>query len=124
MLPFTEFIISKMTVSSIIIMFTNYIIMCLCSLNSVASYACTYENVIMIIWLPMVNILLSTSQSIQVTLFHDHYLAWPDHGVPANATSMVNFIKRGRNTHPYSKMEILQVHCCAGVRRTSSHSTP
>ncbi len=57
----------------------------------------------------------------QVTLFH--YLAWPDHGVPANAISMVNFIKRVRKTHPYSKTEILLVHCSAGVGRTGTFIT-
>ncbi len=56
-----------------------------------------------------------------MTLFH--YLAWPDHGVPANATSMVNFIKRVRKTHPYSKTDILLVHCSAGVGRTGTFIT-
>ena len=56
-----------------------------------------------------------------ITLFH--YLAWPDHGVPANAISMVNFIKRVRKTHPYSRQDLLLVHCSAGVGRTGTFIT-
>ncbi len=52
-----------------------------------------------------------------------HFLAWPDHGVPANVISMVNFIRRVRKTHPYSKMDILLVHCSAGVGRTGTFIT-
>jgi netrin-G3 ligand len=50
-------------------------------------------------------------------------LAWPDHGVPDNAISMVNFIKRVRKTHPYSKQDLLLVHCSAGVGRTGTFIT-
>jgi netrin-G3 ligand len=50
-------------------------------------------------------------------------LAWPDHGVPNNAISMVNFIKRVRKTHPYSKQDLLLVHCSAGVGRTGTFIT-
>ena len=57
----------------------------------------------------------------EVTLFH--YLAWPDHGVPANAISMVNFIKRVRKVHPYSRQDLLLVHCSAGVGRTGTFIT-
>ena len=57
----------------------------------------------------------------EVTLFH--YLAWPDHGVPANAISMVNFIKRVRKAHPYSRQDLLLVHCSAGVGRTGTFIT-
>ena len=52
-----------------------------------------------------------------------HYLAWPDHGVPANAMSMINFIKRARKTHPYSKEDLVLVHCSAGVGRTGTFIT-
>ena len=52
-----------------------------------------------------------------------HYLAWPDHGVPANAISMVNFIKRVRKAHPYSRQDLLLVHCSAGVGRTGTFIT-
>ncbi len=56
-----------------------------------------------------------------VTLFH--YLGWPDHGVPANAISMINFIKRVRKSHPYSNTDIMVVHCSAGVGRTGTFIT-
>ena len=50
-------------------------------------------------------------------------MAWPDHGVPTNAISLVNFIKRVRNTHPYSRQDLLLVHCSAGVGRTGTFIT-
>ena len=56
-----------------------------------------------------------------VTLFH--YLGWPDHGVPANAISMINFIRRVRKSHPYSNTDIMVVHCSAGVGRTGTFIT-
>ena len=49
-----------------------------------------------------------------------HYVAWPDLGVPANSMSMVNFIKKVRKTHPYSKEDLVLVHCSAGVGRTGT----
>ncbi len=52
-----------------------------------------------------------------------HFLAWPDHGVPTNVISMVNFIRRVRKTHPYSRTDILLVHCSAGVGRTGTFIT-
>ena len=57
----------------------------------------------------------------EVTLFH--YLGWPDHGVPANTISMINFIKRVRKSHPYSKEDLMVVHCSAGVGRTGTFIT-
>ena len=56
-----------------------------------------------------------------MTLFH--YKAWPDHGVPTNAISMVNFIKRVRKAHPYDRQDLLLVHCSAGVGRTGTFIT-
>ena len=52
-----------------------------------------------------------------------HYLAWPDHGVPANAISMLNFVKKVRKTHPYHKQDLVLVHCSAGVGRTGTFIT-
>ena len=57
----------------------------------------------------------------QVTMFH--YLAWPDHGVPVNAFSMVNFIKKVRKTHLYKSKDLILVHCSAGVGRTGTFIT-
>ena len=50
---------------------------------------------------------------------HYHFTVWPDHGVPADKTCMIQFIKRVRNTHPY-KGPTLLVHCSAGVGRTGT----
>jgi hypothetical protein len=58
---------------------------------------------------------------LKVTQFH--YLAWPDHGVPNNAISMINFIKRVRKAHPYDRQDLLLVHCSAGVGRTGTFIT-
>ena len=66
-------------------------------------------------------IMQDNEDSFEVTMFH--YLAWPDHGVPANAMSMVNFIKQVRKTHPYSKEDLVLVHCSAGVGRTGTFIT-
>ena len=64
----------------------------------------------------------STESSIHdVTLFH--YLGWPDHGVPVNAISMINFIRRVRRSHPYSNTCTMVVHCSAGVGRTGTFIT-
>ena len=52
-----------------------------------------------------------------------HYLAWPDHGVPANAISMLNFVKKVRKIHPYHKQDLVLVHCSAGVGRTGTFIT-
>ena len=49
-----------------------------------------------------------------------HYLGWPDHGVPANAISMVNFIRQVRKIHPPFHQPPLLVHCSAGVGRTGA----
>ena len=48
------------------------------------------------------------------------YQAWPDHGVPANAMSLVNFIRRVRKLHPPTHQQPLLVHCSAGVGRTGT----
>ena len=50
---------------------------------------------------------------------HYHFTVWPDHGVPADKTCMIQFIKRVRNTHPYKGPPLL-VHCSAGVGRTGT----
>ena len=63
----------------------------------------------------------ANSTPLEVTLFH--YKAWPDHGVPTNAISMVNFVKRVRKAHPYNRQDLLLVHCSAGVGRTGTFIT-
>jgi len=55
---------------------------------------------------------------LQVTQLH--YLGWPDHGVPANAFSMVNFIRQVRKIHPPFHQPPLLVHCSAGVGKTGA----
>ena len=48
------------------------------------------------------------------------YLAWPDHGVPTNSMSLINFIRRVRKLHPPTHQQPLLVHCSAGVGRTGT----
>ena len=50
---------------------------------------------------------------------HYHFLAWPDHGVPADKTVMMAFARRVRQTHPPEGPPLI-VHCSAGVGRTGT----
>ena len=54
------------------------------------------------------------------TVTHMLYTAWPDHGVPRNAMSLISFIRRVRKEHPTSLATPLLVHCSAGVGRTGT----
>ena len=49
-----------------------------------------------------------------------HYTSWPDHGVPENVMSIINFIRCVRKQHPASLNQPLLVHCSAGVGRTGT----
>ncbi|CAI8048070.1 Receptor-type tyrosine-protein phosphatase S [Geodia barretti] len=56
----------------------------------------------------------------ELTVTHMFYTAWPDHGVPRNAMSLISFIRRVRKEHPASLTTPLLVHCSAGVGRTGT----
>ena len=56
----------------------------------------------------------------ELTVTHMHYTAWPDHGVPRNAMSVISFIRRVRKEHPAYLDKPLLVHCSAGVGRTGT----
>ena len=58
------------------------------------------------------------SAPLKVTQFH--FTGWPDHGVPQNGVTLINFIKRVRTAHPYKDSRPLLVHCSAGVGRTGA----
>eukprot|EP00117_Sycon_ciliatum_P022357 scpid935/ scgid0353/ Receptor-type tyrosine-protein phosphatase S; Receptor-type tyrosine-protein phosphatase sigma len=51
-----------------------------------------------------------------------HFTVWPDHGVPAHATPLINYLKRLRAYHPIDhKPQVpIIVHCSAGVGRTGT----
>ena len=56
----------------------------------------------------------------ELTITHMYYTAWPDHGVPRNAMSVISFVRRVRKEHPaYLDLPLL-VHCSAGVGRTGT----
>ena len=56
----------------------------------------------------------------ELTVTHLYYTAWPDHGVPRNAMSVISFIHRVRKEHPACLDLPLLVHCSAGVGRTGT----
>ena len=53
---------------------------------------------------------------------HYHFTAWPDHGVPKFATSLISFIRKTQRGHNKDKGPLL-VHCSAGVGRTGTFIT-
>ena len=65
------------------------------------------------------NLQASDSEN-ELTVTHMHYTAWPDHGLPQNAMSLISFIGRVRKEHPVSLDQPLLVHCSAGVGRTGT----
>ncbi|XP_065056870.1 mucin-22-like [Rhopilema esculentum] len=50
---------------------------------------------------------------------HFQYVAWPDHGVPKNASTVLDFIHTVRS-HILPRQGPLVVHCSAGVGRTGT----
>ena len=61
------------------------------------------------------------SETLKVTQFH--FTAWPDHGVPKFATSLIAFIRKTQRGHLKDKGVPLLVHCSAGVGRTGTFIT-
>jgi len=55
-------------------------------------------------------------------LYHLHFIAWPDYGIPEYPTSLLSFRRRVRNFIPWEKQgnEPIVVHCSAGVGRTGT----
>ena len=51
-----------------------------------------------------------TATPLKVT--HFHFSAWPDHGVPADKTCLIQFIQRVRKSHKYGGPPLL----CTAVR--------
>ncbi|CAI8058578.1 Receptor-type tyrosine-protein phosphatase alpha [Geodia barretti] len=59
----------------------------------------------------------SSEPALSVTQFH--FTAWPDHGVPDYATSLLAFHKKVKKHHKEA-MGPITVHCSAGVGRTGT----
>ncbi len=62
----------------------------------------------------------SEPNSDALTVTHFHFSAWPDHGVPADKTCLIQFVKRVRKNFPYYESPPLLVHCSAGVGRSGT----
>ena len=56
----------------------------------------------------------------ELCVTHMYFTAWPDHGVPRNAMSVISFIRRVRREHPACLDQPLLVHCSAGIGRTGT----
>ena len=67
------------------------------------------------------QLLKRREKSLKVTQFH--YTAWPDHGVPENAMSLISFIRYVRKMFPISLNHPLLVHCSAGIGRSGTFIT-
>ena len=67
----------------------------------------------------MLNLQTSNPDAPSLRVTHYHFTVWPDHGVPADKTCMIQFIKRVRNSHPYKGPPVV-VHCSAGVGRSGT----
>ena len=63
---------------------------------------------------------LSETEMDPLVVIHYHFSAWPDHGVPADKSCLIHFIKRVRKNHPYYNSPPLVVHCSAGVGRSGT----
>ena len=55
----------------------------------------------------------------EVTQFH--FTAWPDHGVPSHATSLLAFIRKVRNSVPEDAGPIV-IHCRCVLQPGLFHS--
>lgn len=62
----------------------------------------------------------SADNSAPLSVTHFHFSAWPDHGVPADKTCLIQFIQRVRKDFPYYDSPPLVVHCSAGVGRSGT----
>ncbi|XP_044758001.1 tyrosine-protein phosphatase non-receptor type 11-like [Coccinella septempunctata] len=62
------------------------------------------------------------------TIFHYHFQAWPDHGVPSDPGSVLNFLQEVNKQYENIKLEQIEgkppgpvlVHCSAGIGRTGT----
>ena len=55
------------------------------------------------------------------TIYHAHYIKWPDHGIPPNTNDALDFLER---VNYYKRLTQTQapilVHCSAGIGRTGT----
>lgn len=61
--------------------------------------------------------LSNTTKKTNRELVHIQYTNWPDHGIPASAEDMIDFV-RNIQMHRSNPEDITCVHCSAGIGRT------
>lgn len=61
--------------------------------------------------------LINTENNEKRHISHVQYIAWPDHGVPDDATDFLEFVTRVRQSR-IGMVESTVVHCSAGIGRT------
>ena len=57
------------------------------------------------------------------TIYHYHFTAWPDHGVPADPGCVLNFlheVNRKQGSLDEARVGPIVVHCSAGIGRTGT----
>lgn len=62
-----------------------------------------------------ISLILQTNDERHIT--HMQYIAWPDHGVPDDATDFLEFVERVRKRRD-GVTEPSIIHCSAGIGRT------
>ena len=120
-LPSAEYQIRKMQLRLVSVPL-SLVLLSLYLLYSVFVHRESVKNwVIMVVKTETYSLISQTSELEQErTVTHMLYTAWPDHGVPRNAMSLISFIRRVRKEHPTSLAIPLLVHCSAGVGRTGT----
>ncbi len=83
---------------------------------------CLYMVIPLLLLLLLLLLQVSSEcNEVPLLVIQYHFLGWPDHGVPKFATSLIEFIRRVRQSS-VSEQPML-VHCGAGVGRTGTYIT-
>ena len=115
--PCAEYQVRKMQLKSVSLSPTNCHSIIQCLQHKFLQYFVTLLHTLDH---PCLMLLQTSDPEHELTVTHMFYTAWPDHGVPRNAMSLISFICRVRKEHPTSLATPLLVHCSAGVGRTGT----
>ena len=121
-LPSAEYQIRKMQLRSVSVPLVMDIYFCTQRMIvKTGNELCIYTPISNFYAIKLYSLIPQTSEPEQEWMVtHMLYTAWPDHGVPRNAMSLISFIRRVRKEHPTSLATPLLVHCSAGVGRTGT----